>query len=316
MRAPDFWRADARSPWPTLLAPASLVWRVGARLRRRRPQRVAAKVISVGNLVVGGAGKTPTALALAERLLARGHVVHFITRGYGGRERGPLRVDIDRHVAAEVGDEPLLLAARAPTWVARDRAAGAEAAIAAGAKVLVLDDAHQNFALHKDLSLLVVDAGYGFGNGRVMPAGPLRETVAAGLARAQGVVLIGAGDVRTGNVPQIRASVQPANDDLRHRRVFAFAGIGRPEKFFATLRDLQCDIVATRSYPDHYAYTPDEVMRLAEAAAAAGARLVTTEKDLVRLPPEARRMAQALTVRLAFADGAMLDHVLGKAGIA
>jgi len=316
MRAPDFWRAGARSPFPLLLTPFSLLWRLGAALKRARPTRVNAKVISIGNLVVGGAGKTPTALALGERLQRRGVKVHFVTRGYGGREVGPLRIDLDRHVAADVGDEPLLLAQVAPTWVARDRLKGARAAIAAGAEVLVLDDAHQNFRLHKDLSLVVVDGGYGFGNGRVMPAGPLRETVPAGLARADAVVLIGDGALSTGTLPMMHATLAPVSDALRHRRVLAFAGIGRPEKFFATLADLQCDVVGTRTYPDHYAYKPDEIMRLADAAAAAGALLVTTEKDQVRLPPEARRMVTPVQVALTFRDGAMLDHLLAKAGIA
>ena len=315
MRAPDFWRAGARNPLPALLAPLSLLWRIGATLKRATPTKVGATVISIGNLVVGGAGKTPTALALGARLRQRGHAVHFITRGYGGREAGPLCVDPERHTAGDVGDEPLLLAAVAPTWVARDRLAGARAAIAAGAGVLILDDAHQNFRLHKDLSLLVVDVAYGFGNGRVLPAGPLRETIADGLARADVMIVIGDGVVATGTLPRVHATLTPTNDALRHRRVFAFAGIGRPEKFFATLAELQCDIAGTRTYPDHYAFTPDEIMRLAETASALGALLVTTEKDQVRLPPEARRMVTTLPVTLAFHDTTMLDHLLGKAGV-
>ena len=315
MRAPDFWRAGARSPLPALLAPLGLLWRIGAALKRATPTKVDAIVISIGNLVVGGAGKTPTALALGARLRQRGHAVHFITRGYGGREAGPLCVDPEGHTAADVGDEPLLLAAVAPTWVARDRLVGARAAIEAGARVLILDDAHQNFRLHKDLSLLVVDAAYGFGNGRVLPAGPLRETVADGLSHTDGIVLIGKGTVATGTLPKVHATLAPASDALRHRRVFAFAGIGRPEKFFATLAELQCDIAGTRAYPDHYAFTPDEIMRLAETASALGALLVTTEKDQMRLPPEARRMVTPLPVTLAFHDTTMLDHLLGKAGV-
>ena len=191
MRAPGFWQKDGLLP--RLLAPASLCFAAGGWLRRRlaSPQHVEAQVICVGNLVAGGAGKTPVAVAIGERLLARGATVHFLSRGYGGRERGPLRVEPDRHGAADVGDEPLLLARTAPTWIARDRAAGAAAAVTAGAGVIVMDDGFQNHTLRKDLSLLVVDGGYGFGNKRVMPAGPLREPLASGLGRADAVVLIG-----------------------------------------------------------------------------------------------------------------------------
>jgi tetraacyldisaccharide 4'-kinase len=314
MRAPDFWGRGRGGLRARALSPVSLLWRLGALARGGPAKPAGLPVISIGNLVAGGAGKTPTAIAVAERLLERGRAPHFVTRGYGGRTAGPHRVDPEKDGADLVGDEPLLLAAVAPTWVARDRHAGAVAARFAGADCVVLDDAHQNRTVCKSLSLVVVDAGYGFGNGHVMPAGPLREPVAQGLKRADAVVLIGQGDVAgllTTTV--LRARLEPADDRLRHKRVVAFAGIGRPEKFFDTLRGLQCEIVSAYGFPDHHTYTPDEVMRLVDEAGAAQAALVTTEKDRVRLPLEARGMAQALPVRLHIRDWQALDSLLDKA---
>lgn len=314
MRAPDFWRHDSSSPWPALLAPLSLLWRLGGALRGGDGPDPGVPVISIGNIVAGGAGKTPTAIAIAERLIARGHQPHFVSRGYGGRIKGPHRVDPDRDTSRDVGDEPLLLAAVAPAWVARNRHAGAQAAKRAGADCVILDDAHQNRTVHKSLSLVVVDAAYGFGNGRVMPAGPLREPLQAGLERADAVVLVGNGKA-TPPLTQtvLRAHLEPADDSLNHKRVFAFAGIGRPEKFFQSLRDLQCEIAGTVSFPDHHAYTPDEMIGLVDRAVAEKAVLVTTEKDRVRLPPEARDMVKVLPVRLHFRDDQMLDALLERA---
>ena len=192
MRAPEFWRAGGGAALPAILTPLSWAWAIGGELRRwaTPTRRVPIPVICVGNLVAGGAGKTPVALALGRRLLAAGSAVHFLTRGYGGRRRGPIQVDPARHGAVDVGDEALLLARIAPTWVARARAAGAVTAARAGAEVVVMDDGHQHPGLAKDLSVVVVDGDYGIGNGRVIPAGPLREPAALGLARADAVILV------------------------------------------------------------------------------------------------------------------------------
>lgn len=320
MRAPEFWHrppgAKAR-----LLAPLAGLYALGQGWRQHwtRARKAAVPVICVGNLVAGGAGKTPVALALGSRLAAAGRAVHFLSRGYGGRERGPLRVDPERHSAEDVGDEPLLLARRAPTWVARDRVAGASAAAAAGAGVVVMDDGHQNPALAKDLSLVVIDGAYGVGNGRVMPAGPLREALGAGLARADVLVVIGAASPGTEAIlntwsggPVLAAELVPTREGQRFAGadVLAFAGIARPGKFFATLENLGCRLVAAQSYPDHHRYDADEIMTLVEAANAQGARLVTTEKDLVRLPAEARPMVEALPVTLEFQDEKALERLL------
>ncbi|MHA1112924.1 MAG: tetraacyldisaccharide 4'-kinase [Alphaproteobacteria bacterium] len=310
MRAPDFWHAPDR-PLARALAPLGWAYAAAGGLRRRwaHPFRADIPVICVGNLTTGGAGKTPTALALAAYLGAAGRRPHFLTRGYGGRLAGPVRVDPARHDARQVGDEALLLAAAAPCWVARDRPAGARAAIAAGAEILIMDDGFQNPSLAKDLAVIVVDGGYGFGNGRCLPAGPLREPVAAGLARADAVVLIGADTAGTGaelasGPPIYRARLAPGPEaeTLAGRRVLAFAGIGRPEKFFATLSEIGCEIVGARAFPDHHAYDASEIMALCEAAEAAKALPVTTEKDFVRLPQAARPMLRTLSVSLDWAD--------------
>ena len=318
MKAPEFWRHDGALA--RLLAPAAWAYAMGADLNRRRvtPARAGAPVICIGNLVAGGAGKTPTALAVAGMLRRRGRRPHFLTRGYGGRLAGPVRVDPARHTVAEVGDEALLLAARAPTWLAHDRVAGAAAAIGDGADAIVMDDGFQNPSLVKDLSVLVIDAGYGLGNTRLLPAGPLREPVERGLARADAVVLIETVGVAAraplpplpNGLPVIAARLVPDEDAMRFagRRVFAFAGIGRPEKFFQTVLSVGAELAGQRSFRDHHVYGPQEIMQLVEAASAADAVPVTTAKDHVRLPAEARPMVETLHVHLEFdAPNAVMD---------
>lgn len=287
MRTPDFWR---RRGWQTLLL-SPFGWIYGALTLKRmaRPGwRAPVPVISVGNFTAGGAGKTPTAIAIAEALIARGEQPFFLTRGYGGREAGPLRVEPARHRAADVGDEPLLLARHAPVIVARDRAAGARLAIRDGATCLVLDDALQNPALAKDFSLAVIDGGAGFGNGFCVPAGPLRAPVAGALAHVDAVLVIGADETGAGGriagqISLHAARMQPAAamEQLRGREVVAFTGIGRPEKFRETLLALGARIIAFHAFADHHAYSDAEAGTL--VAAAGDALLVTTEKDAVRL---------------------------------
>ncbi len=328
MRAPEFWRAGAHAGLPTavlptILTPLSWAWSIGGALRRATtpPRSAPVPVICVGNLVAGGAGKTPVALALGRRIRAGGRAVHFVARGYGGRLRGPIQVDPARHGVGEVGDEPLLLARVAPTWVARARAAGAAAAARAGAAVVVLDDGHQYPGLAKDLSVVVIDGDYRLGNGRVIPAGPLREPAAQGLARADAVILVegarpaGRDDpFGAPDRPVLRARLfpEPAAAELAGRRVVGFAGIGRPDKFFHTLTEIGCEVVAPYPFPDHHVYSADQIMQLVEAAAARDALPVTTEKDHVRLPPESRPMVEPVAVRLEFADPDRLDDLLAR----
>ncbi len=307
MKAPQFWFEGGSAA--TLLQPAAALYDIAGRARRavQNPQRADVPVICIGNLVTGGTGKTPVALAIAD--LLSGRKPAFLSRGYGGKARGPLKVDPKSHTAKEVGDEPLLLARKAATWVSTDRPAGARAAAADGADIIMMDDGFQNRSLHKDLSILVFDGATGIGNGRIMPAGPLRETLDAGLARADAAVILGPD--RTGlaarigsRVPVFAAHAKPTPEtaDLRGQRVLAFAGIGRPEKFFQTLADMGCDIVARHAFPDHAPYAPERIMQICEDAAAQDAVPVTTEKDFVRLPEDARAMVRAVPVVLAWDD--------------
>jgi len=322
MQAPEFWTRDgalARGLQP-------LAWLYGAAGRLRwaasRPWRAGVPVICIGNLVAGGAGKTPTALALGHALTQRGIALHFLSRGHGGRLTGPIRVDPDRHQAADVGDEPLLLAAAAPAWIARDRTAGARAAIAAGAQAIIMDDGFQNPSLAKDLSLLVIDEAYGLGNGRVHPAGPLREPADVGLARADRVVLLRSGEapapisvpIATMTPPPLTARLIPSGDALalRGRRVLAFAGIGRPQRFFHTVRELGAELVGQHGFPDHHPYREDEIWKLVELAGDLDAQAVTTAKDAVRLPPGARDMVTVINVALAFDRPDDLDQMLDR----
>jgi len=312
-QAPEFWQR--RGLLSDLLLP--LAWGhaalSAARRQATRPWYADVPVLCVGNLVAGGAGKTPVVLSLARLLTDAGRKPHILSRGYGGRLRGPLRVDPARHTASEVGDEPLLLARAAPTWIGSDRVASARAASAAGAELLVLDDGFQNPALHYDLSLLVVDGSYGLGNGRVIPAGPLREPAATGLARAQAVVLIGDGDMpeMLRGVTALRARLLPVDAaELGAKKVVAFAGIGRPEKFFTTLEELGAILLARRAFPDHHAYSEAELAALAEAASREGAVLVTTEKDCVRISPPWRERVRALAVTVDWADRDALTRFL------
>lgn len=317
MRTPDFWSQDGMLP--TLLGPAASLYGLCARSQAARavPQRVSVPVICAGNLVAGGAGKTPLVLALLDALAAKGVEAQVLSRGYGGYERGPLRVDPARHVAAEVGDEPLLLARKAVTWIARNRLAGAKAAIDGGAKMLILDDGFQNHSLEKDLSILVVDGAYGFGNGRLHPAGPLREPVASGIARAQALVLLG--EDRHGlaehfaaDLPVLRADLTagPEAGQLRSRRVLAFAGIARPQKFFDSLATIGAEIAGQRAFADHHPYRPDEIAALRDEAGRLGATLVTTEKDRVRLDASTAEGIEVLSVSLAWQEPAALDALL------
>lgn len=318
MRAPDFWHGDTLASRLLLPFGRLYAWSVAQRLADAESYRPMVPVICVGNIVAGGAGKTPTCLALAERLRARGRQPHFLTRGYGGTEVGPRAVDPVRHDAARVGDEALLLAAHAPTWVARWRPDGAVAAAEMGADLIVMDDGFQNPSLEKDLSLVVVDGGYGFGNGRPIPAGPCREDIRAGLARADAVVMVG--DDRTGAarwfgaLPVLTARLVPGPEaeGFRGRKVVAFAGIGRPGKFFDTLESVGADLVAAHSFPDHHPYSRADIEDLAADAQAQGALLSTTAKDAVRVPSDLRPRLAVLTVRLEWDKPEALDLLLDR----
>lgn len=322
MRPPRFWHQPAGFR-AALLAPLAAIWAgvTARRLARTPAYTPGVPVICLGNINAGGTGKTPATIALLLQLSDRG--AHVISRGYGGRVAGPYRVDAARDSAADVGDEPLLMAAFAPVWVGRDRVASAKAAVAAGAKLLILDDGFQNPGLAKTLSIVVVDAEIGFGNGRVMPAGPLREPVATGLKRADLVLAIGGASAQASllarapeleQMPLARGHLAPLQTGLSFdkMRVIAFAGIGRPGKFFATLRGLGANILATHEFGDHAPLAPQMLTRMRAEAKAKNAMLVTTEKDAVRMPAAARAGVIALPVRLEMTDSAALDAALSK----
>ena len=329
MRAPDFWQRPPDHPGlaARLLSSLGWIYAAGTAQRLRRPGYAPkVPVICVGNLTAGGAGKTPTVLAMVARLVARGHVAQIVSRGYGGRLDGPVLVDAARHSAAEVGDEPLLLSAFAPTWVAKDRAAGVKAAEAARAGVILLDDGFQNPAVKPSLGLVVVDAARGFGNGRCIPAGPLREPVAVGLARADLVLTIGdqvaqarfdADWGRSVKVPRAQGTLVPLamGMDWTGERVLAFAGIADPARFFATLTSLGAVVVRGEALADHEPLSETLLRRLEAEAASAGAQLVTTEKDAARLPLAWRAKVLTLAVRLQVDDWSPMDAALQRLGL-
>jgi tetraacyldisaccharide 4'-kinase len=304
MRAPSFWWEPKPSAAALALWPAAAIYgRAAAHRLEQSPVSVApVPVICVGNFTVGGAGKTPTAIALARLAIAHGHHPGLLVRGYGGIEKGPLMVDAKRHMPAQVGDEALLLAAAAPTVVSADRPAGAARLVADGCDLIIMDDGFQNPSLAKDLSLLVVDAGVGFGNGLMLPAGPLRAPVQVQVAHASGLVIVGDG---AGAEPMVRLAARAGKPAIRGRLgaqrpslwrtkpILAYAGIGRPEKFFASLAECDAPIRAQVPFPDHHVFTIADADYLLRRAEREELRLVTTAKDLARL-----RGAQGLTGEL------------------
>ncbi|HEV2000596.1 MAG TPA: tetraacyldisaccharide 4'-kinase [Xanthobacteraceae bacterium] len=321
MRAPAFWWRKAGVA-AALLSPLGAIYgAIAAALLAHAGKRAALPVICIGDPTLGGGGKTPAAIAVAALLREIGERPTFLTRGYGGRERGPLVVDPAIHDAAAVGDEPLLLARVAPTVVAADRIAGALLATGTDASVIVMDDGFQSPALEKDLSLLVIDAAVGLGNGFVFPAGPLRAPWPAQVQRAQALVVVGDNLPSANPLPAFQAKLvadESAAAALKGKRLLAFAGIGRPDKFFATLRALGAEVAVARRFPDHHPYSPNDARILIADANANDLVLVTTEKDRVRFGRDLALIAlaektQVLPVTLKFAKEPAVKQMIAEA---
>ena len=329
MREPAFWWRKAGA-MAALLSPLGAIYGALAARRMARPGHACGiPVICIGNLTVGGAGKTPAALAVVELLRSELRQPFFLTRGYGGRLHGPVRVDPAVHISLDVGDEALLLARAGPTIVAADRAAGAKAAREAGAEIVVMDDGLQNPALTKDVSILVIDGRRGIGNGLVIPAGPLRAPVEPQLDHvnavlvvdeaAQGWPVLAAAAAR--KLPLFHGKLEPdprALAALRGKPVLAFAGIGDPERFFATLHSAGIEVRARHAFPDHHPFSAAEARVLVGRAQRGGLTLVTTEKDMARIVghgelADLAKMARALPVRLVVTEAVAFRNLVLKA---
>ncbi|WP_424810471.1 tetraacyldisaccharide 4'-kinase [Roseococcus sp. YIM B11640] len=305
---------------PLLLSPLAALYAGATARRMARPGWAApVPVICCGAATAGGAGKTTLAIDIGRRLAARGVQAHFLLRGYGGSVKGPVRVDPAIHDSEKVGDEALLLASLAPTWVSADRAEGARCAVAAGAEVIVMDDGLQNPTLVKTASLLTIDGVYGFGNGRVIPAGPLRESVASAMARCEAAVIIGqdeagAADQLPPGTKVLRGQLVsgPEMAELAGQNVFAFCGIGNPRKFFITLRQGGAVVAGTESFADHYPYDAGDMQALLAQAERLNAIPVTTRKDWVRIPPEFRSRVRVVTVTIEWEDPAQIEAILDR----
>lgn len=330
LRAPRFWWRDKPTLLARLLQPLGFVYgRITLRRMRQPGTEASLPVICVGNFIAGGAGKTPTAIAIARLLAERGEKPFVLMRGYGGRLTGPVEVDPDRHRATDVGDEPLLMARHARTVIARDRVAGARLARGLGASIVVMDDGLQNPSLVKRLRLAVVDGASGAGNGLCLPAGPLRAPLAEQMSQTDAIIVIGPGDAgervaaaaREAKKPVLAGTLKPADvavERLRERKVVALSGIGRPEKFAATLRDAGAIVAAEQAHGDHHPYAESDVAAALAAAREHDALVATTEKDWTKLAPlwpeDARNSLVVVPVSLVFAEPAGISGLLAAVG--
>lgn len=300
MKTPTFWNKPGIIS--TLLLPIGWIYALLTRIRIMlvRPKKVNIPVICIGNLTAGGTGKTPVSISLAEMLQAQKLNPYFISRGYGGSLKGVL-VDNSKHQPKDVGDEPLLLSKQAPVVVNSDRIAGAQLAQENGADILIMDDGFQNPYLYKDISFIVVDGALGFGNRRPIPSGPLRESLTGGLKRADAIIIIGEDKQKRGKFidkPIFRGTMEPSIKTLKGEKIIAFAGIGRPSKFYYSLIALEAILIKTIDFPDHHTYTVDELEQIIQEAKTLKASIYTTSKDFVKIPTSLQKHFQVLEITI------------------
>ena len=315
MRPPNFWFAKTHSFFSLLMEPIS--WSYGlvhkSRYKRTKPWSAPIPVICIGNLLVGGQGKTPVAISIGQFLTNKGIKIHFLSRGYGGVIKGPIRVNLSKHTSNDVGDEPLLLAQECETWVSSNRALGIQSAYQGGAEVIITDDGFQDPSINKDLSIIVIDGEVGFGNGRLLPSGPLRENIYFGLSRAQAVVIIGndhfnikeklnefLSNQQNNTLKIFEATIIPKTniEKLKNKRLYAFSGIGRPKKFFDTLERIGSCVIAKINFKDHHQFSQREVKNLVKSAKKQEALLVTTSKDYARLSNDQKKHVTEILVKI------------------
>lgn len=321
MKAPLFWEKK-HSLYRLLFLPFSFLYQFISSQRERLlpPTKIKIPVICVGNITLGGTGKTPVTMMIAAALKEQGLNVHILSRGYGGKLKGPLLVNTAYHTSQEVGDEPLLLAQAALTWVSKNKVEGAKAAVQAGAKILLLDDGLQNPSLHKDFNIIVVNGEYGLGNECVFPAGPLRETVDNATKKANAFIIMGK-DTHSlekqwsENYPVFQGHLNPNMDDiqaLKDNPIYAFAGIGHPKKFFGMQRNYGLQVIAEKAFPDHYSFKLNDLKKLQNHAHQLKAHLVTTEKDYLRLPHKMRQKIQMIRVHAVIPEKQFLLNLINK----
>ena len=335
IQTPEFWKKNGFLPF--ILLPLSKIYTFISKINYNliKPAKLSIPVICVGNIVVGGSGKTPVCLALADILKSLKIDFHFLSRGYGrNNSDNTMQVDIKKHNVFDVGDEPLLLAEKAPCWVAKKRFEGGKLAAKNGAKAIVMDDGFQNPSIKKDISFLVIDGNYGLGNQKILPAGPLRETLEKGITRADAVIIIGEDKtgifdllekqiektkikmgVKAKKIPIFKASIKVEQKDkaiLKGQSVFAFAGIARPEKFYKSLEEIGTHVVDTKNFPDHYNFTDADMVELMRQASTYQAKLVTTTKDFVRLPKRMQKNVSVLPIELVWKNKVAIKSFLKK----
>ncbi len=314
MKTPAFW--SQRHLVSALLFPLGCLYNLATQLNMRRhlPRKVSIPVICIGNLTAGGTGKTPTAVSIAKIMQQQNKQPYFVSRGYGGNLHNVI-VDLQQHSPQQVGDEPLLLARQAPAVVTPDRYHGAQIAEKNGANIIIMDDGFQNPKLHKDLSFLVFDGGFGIGNGWCIPAGPLRENLSSGVKRANAIIIIGEDKHNLASkfkLPVFHGKVVPIAPNFSERKVIAFAGIGRPEKFYQSLRELNFELVETIDFPDHHYYSEQELNELINKAQEKSCILITTAKDMVKIPAALRPNFKVLEIEVKWENETELANFINQ----